>query len=381
MIVTKWKSTAREGFYRINLFMRWDLLAFIFFMFSYASANDDVKTIVLSQDFVETKLGADWKGIVFACSPYCRFISIKEVNSWSPPFKDEEVLPQILQFIKNTDPLYPLLVERKPIQPYTQGIGSSSESSQVSVEDKIVDGPPENAVAPFGFGWAVQTGVGFSNLSLESDTEIQAGLRPSGGVSSTLLELDIMKGKPIHLAKMWIQLKGGVSMEQSLSFPLHIEGVKAARGRQVFSFQPLVAMKNFKLIPGYIMETEKMTVSTDSLYHYGWTRNNTYLHLGYQPVKRWTFSYDYLLNSQITDQQSFRIPPLRLSFLKISAQYCSQNYSLFDLNFGLCGGASYLKDEQTSAIDESILSGKTSTLKWSELQLRFTMRIGEDLFQ
>lgn len=351
-------------------------------LFVESFAQESVKAVVLSQEYLEKTLGTDWKGIVYVCAPYCRFVSLKEISSWNPGLKDEEVDKENIRLVKNSDPLYPLLVAKQPVLPYVEGSeGLAGKDLENALSPPLADLPPAQIVAPFGFGWAIQTGIGISQRAFETDTVIQSELAPNGPVISNSVQLEMMKGKPFKFWKFWMQLQGSFLREQSMSFPVTAMNIKTQRSRQTILFNPAVAVGKLKLSPGYLMETETLTTSLDSLGHYGWIRTSHYFRLGYQPSSRWSLSYDYLIRSEVTERQSFRVSPLRLDTMRLNIQYCSRSFEVFDLSFGLCSGVSYLKDQQVADIDPAILEGKSSTLRWSEIQGRVTMRFGEDLFQ
>lgn len=355
---------------------------FLFFILSLCSLMAFASSE--NQKFLYEKLGKEWDGLIFECSPYCRFVTEKIGQDFFPSVEDLNLNKSKLKFIEKNDPLYPLLSEQKnQSENKSQALSSqnqkASEVPEQTLNVQIL--PPNYTKVPYDFGWSIQSGPIFSSEQISTDTEIQKNVGATSVQSLFGVKADFSKGKPIHLFNEWYRIHAYYQMAQGLSYPVDEKSLKISKKESELTFYFWWLKESFQLAPAYIFRTSSLVSSTDTLSHYSYIRNDHFLRLAYKYDKRWNFEFDYLLSSEVSDSQSYRESPVEVSGYKLSVFYCSKTLSVFDLEFGLCGTGSYSKDTQKTAINSGFSTGGSSTINAGRFDIMLMVRIGEDFYQ
>lgn len=333
--------------------------------------------IQLNKKSLEAYYGKDFKGILYACSPFCQFVSLKEDQTWVPEIKPEVLKKSSLKIVRKTDPIYPLLIAVLPVKPFVAESGKSAPDTEIKPEaDEL---PPEYAVMPFNFAYSAGSGFNFSNVKTTSNTAIQSQFQSPSFFPSLKLVGNLMKGKPLRIFTFWILPEAEFNM---------LIGSQFKTEDQTTFFHQLMEIpinfwiphKNFKHGPVFTISNEAYTSSLNSLSHYAFSESN-YL-LGWNiKYHHWLAGINTSLTQSLKETQDFRQAPLTIDLYKLQFQKCTEMISLFDINFQVCGGGSYSLSKQKAHLDSSISTDGTSEITYTRTMIFTTLRIGEDLFK
>lgn len=330
----------------------------------------------LTADELDNKLGKDWKGILYVCNPFCEFISVRENKIWNPNLPKINPKWENIKTISQTDPLYPLLVMRDPVLPFMMKKAKTADNSK----NKTLEEPPKYAALDFNWGFAFSGGMEFSQSNWGGNTVLQQDLSSEGIQYTPTGLVQVMKGQPTKLWKWWVLHQLDLQFSLSPNYKSKEETLHIQHQETSFMYQMWFPSKNFKIGPRLAYNTEQWSVPTNSLQHFSFDRKSW---LGGVSLlwKHWLFAFDTSLISQISEQQNFRQEPFTLNWYRLKAQKCSADITLFDISFGLCGGATVLLDQQSAAFADNILIPGKSNLNRTDLGAYFLIRIGEDLYQ
>lgn len=334
-----------------------------------------VETRLLTDKILSEKLGKDWRGIIYVCDPYCEFISLKESKRWNPMLGDRRVRIEKLKAVAQTDPIYPLLISNFPVLPYVEVkiMPVSSEEKKNADRPRL---PPPYAETSYGLGWSLGLGESLALTKLTSNTEIQTSLASKSYVLSTNLRAALAL-RPHSFYSWWIQhrLEGFYSLG-SYRTPDNF-GVNTSS--QAVVYKAIKFGKRIRQGPRFTWRSDEVKVESDSLTHFSYTWD-AYL-LGWEVIwQRWFMYGDVSLMSSIKERQAFRQSPLKQSWYRVGVGYCSRNFSLFDIDFGLCSNLDYSIDQQRAALAGNLISSN-SQIDISRVELGVALRAGEDFFK
>lgn len=346
-------------------------------------ANNQVKL----QKSVQEKLGISFRGLVFECAPYCRYIGEQKDEGFSAIETSGQLEIANLKGVSVKDPLYPLLSEkgRGDNPKSSQSDGNDSLDGQKKLKDKEKpDSPPEVppfARVPYDFGWAVSWVLDGGSQTITSDTQIQSAIAPQSPVIAQGLRLDLAKGKPWHFFGQWLRPMFSYRLRQSYQYKTKQDNLAMSFNETEMLVGLWVLKQSVQAGLSYLMKMHKTNVPQDDLTHYSSSRNDQWIRISMRYQKRWEFDFDHLLSSVMNDSQDFRSSPFKVSAFSIGGRYCSKTYDVFDYRVGYCGGVSQMSEKQNAAINPMFLSGGTSEMIRSEFGVSLSLRFGEDLYQ
>lgn len=331
----------------------------------------------LSDRSLDQFLGKEWKGILYVCDPYCRFVSIRESQTWNPVLNDEVVDARRIRGISEKDPAYPYLIVESPVFPFLSQRLKNSDLLKGKGDGSDI--PPKYAQAPFNFAWLLSWGAQVSHASIVSNTSVQSELSPQGAYGGLLLEGALMKGSPNKLWKFWLQHEVRGTLQVGGQFQT-VDGAPVMVSGMEVRYQAWVPQPTYKTGPRLSYFQESLKVNDEVISHY--SMDQTSILLGWAFLwRRWELSLDTALSGTIHDTQNFRQGGFARQFYRVGVNYCSRDVSLFDIPFGLCGGAAHTIDQQSSSLAENVYVTHQSKLDISETSLKFMFRIGEDFYR
>lgn len=359
--------------------MKWIFLFLTFFYVetqSWAQTPPNESAETLTPEIIDQKLGKQWKGLIYICQPFCKFISIRENATWNPPIAAVTGDLSQLKSISHTDPLYPLLVMREPVLPFVLAKASKEKTPQ----DRVIESPPSYAKMDFDWGFATYGGLHIYQSNWKSNTALQEDLSAEDMQYAALLMLQVMNGRPTKLGSLWILHQLDLQFELSPEYKSKEKALVVQNQIMSLSYQAWFPTPRFKIGPHITYENENWSVPTNTLQHFSFNRQSW---VGGVSLlwNRWLVAFDTSLASQMSEQQPFRQEPFNLKWYRLKMQNCSANLSLFDISFGLCGGLSFLSDQQTAAFADNILIQGDSDLNRTDLGAFFLIRIGEDFYK
>jgi hypothetical protein len=352
--------------------VKWIIFIISLFLGTYSFAQ----TAQDPNEILDQRLGKEWKGIIYICQPFCKFIAIRENTVWNPPLTSAPTDWKHLKSISQTDPIYPLLIVNAPVLPFVQ----PRIPHEKSPKEKVIEQPPEYAKMDFKWGFAASGGFHAYQSSWKSNTTLQEDLSSEEFQISPVLLLQFMTGQPNRLFSLWLLHQLDLQIEVTPDYKSGEKGLLVQNQTASLSYQAWFPTRHFKVGPRLTYENEQWTVPANALQHFSFNRQSW---LGGISLlwNRWQFILDTTLTSQISEQQTFRQEPLEQKWYRFKLQNCSADLSLFDISFGLCGGVSFLSDQQSAAFADNILIKDESDLKRTDVGAYFLIRIGEDLFK
>lgn len=325
---------------------------------------------------IDKRIGENWKGILFVCDPYCKFLAIREKNEWKPHLKEDTVSFSKIKKVAQDDPLYPLLIEKLPVFPYVTPVAKSGAAAD---DDEGSSEPPSYAVSPYGLTWSLDAGPVLRLQSVSSNTVLQSALAPKGLAFNAQARLTVSHGKPHQIFGQWVRHQLSVSMGSGSSYQTK-DGESVSVSETNGEYQLWRAWPAFRTGPRLSWFSQSYTMKNESPVHFA-TDSSAYLFGWGFFWKRYMVALDTLVKGDIKESQAFRASPLDQSWYRLSVERCSADVSLFDVRFGFCGALSYTLDHQTASLAPNILVGGKSDLTISTLFLKATLRFGEDFYQ
>lgn len=352
-------------------------IVFLNFQVLFLSSSAFAEEAKLTSKYLNQFLGSEWKGILYACDPYCRFLSLREGRDWNPVLPTEPVELKALKGISHDDPVYPLLVARLPILPYRTGQGE--KGAKLSQNAEADNTPPAYTMMPFNYGWEVRLGPKFSQMNSTSDTSVQSDFASKTLVQSYLIILGLMRAKPMRVFGAWFQqyLEADVGMGGNYKTS---DEIAMSSSSMDLHYQLWYVAPNYKtgLRIGKYQET--FTAGTDSISHYSTDQNMIWAGWAVQ-WQRFLFRLDTNLTSSFHDKQSFRQGPFEQVWYRAGLDYCSRNLSVFDISFGVCGLVSYQTDTQKSKLAPNVFVSDSSEIQRRSISGAIQLRFGQDFFQ
>lgn len=331
---------------------------------------------VITEKMLNERLGAQWRGLVYVCDPYCRFLSIREVDHWNPVVDRLPGAIDKMQAIAQTDPLYPLLISRHPVLPYVNQDGVKAGTDEGNQGQKKLS-PPSYAETSYSIAWSLNLGESLHQRTLTSNTEIQSNLVPKSYFMGPQLGATVTM-RPHSLLNQWIQ--HFLLIDYGSASYSTVDGVGVTTKRQALSYRAWRLGERFKTGPRLSFEKEAVQVKSNTLTHFSYAKT-AYL-LGWDVVwKRWFTKIDLAFKSDLEEEQSFRQAPLKQSWYRAGLGYCSRNFVVFDLSFGFCGQLDYSKDQQSAPLANNLISGTDSKIDISGWDAWISLRVGEDFFR
>lgn len=350
---------------------KWILIFYTFFLVSVQSLAQEISTEDLDQ-----KLGKQWKGLIYLCQPFCKFISIREGAAWNPPLASLKADWSHIKPIAQSDPLYPLLISREPVLPFVL----AKASQEKTPKDQIIESPPSYAKMDFNWGFAASAGLHIFQSNWQSNTALQEDLSSSEIQYGPLLQLQVMNGRPSKLGSLWVLHEVDFELELSPEYKSDEKGLIVQNQNMTLRYQAWFPNPQFKIGPHLSYESEQWSVPTNTLQHFSFDRQSW---VGGVSIlwNRWLASVDTSLVSQLSEKQPFRQEPFNLQWYRLAVQNCSADLSLFDISFGLCGGMKVVSDQQKAAFADNILIQGDSSLNRTDLGAYFLIRFGEDFYK
>jgi hypothetical protein len=351
--------------------------ALLFSYYSLGQINSKSDEIQLGKKTLEALYGKDFKGILFACTPFCQFLSLKEDHVWLPEIKPEIAKTSSLKIVRRTDPIYPLLISQLPIRPYVLEAGKAMLNTNVKLETDPQ--PPEYALMPFNFGYSIGGGFNFSNIKTTSNTAIQSQFQSQSIFPGLKFVVNLMKGKPFNFLTLWVLPELELNLLLGSQFKTEDETTFFHQLMEI----PIyfwIPHKNFRHGPVFTMSNESYRSTLNSLTHYAYSESN-YLFGWNIQYKHWHIGVHTTLTQTLTETQDFRQAPLTIDLYKLQLQKCTGITSLFDINFQICGGGSYSLSKQKASLDSNLFTDAVSDITYTRAMLFATFRIGEDLFK
>ncbi|QLY24252.1 hypothetical protein [Bdellovibrio sp. KM01] len=353
----------------LTFFICWDSFA------QQTTAPTSNEKPKLTDEETEQRLGKDWKGILYICNPYCEFISVREEKSWNPPLGKRDSDWAHTKTVAQSDPLYPLLISKNPVLPFINRKLQASNKDEIKSETK----PPKYATYNFNWGYAVSGGLLFSQSSWTGNTQLQNDLSSEGVQYMPFVQLQFMKGQPTKLYSLWIQHEIFGNYASSPGYKSKDVNLSVTNTSLGFGYRAWLTYPNFKIGPSMSYDTEAWTTSINSLQHFSFDRQSYLIGVAAK-WDHWMLNLDTAFMSKISEQQQFRQDPFTLNWYRLKVQKCTQDISLYDITFGVCGGGMVLLDQQEAALANNILLSETSTMNRTDFGAYFSIRIGEDLY-
>ncbi|MBO9668119.1 MAG: hypothetical protein J7501_15060, partial [Bdellovibrio sp.] len=206
----------------------------------------------LSDEEVDQRLGKGWKGIIYICNPYCEFAAIREDGSWNPPLDKIPTDWAHTKLVAQTDPLYPLLVARSPVLPFTTKklphVSSEEESGKIT--------PPKYAIYNFNWGYSIAGGFLYSQSNWTGNTELQTDLSSKGIQYMPFFQMQLFKGTPSKLWSFWIQHEFDGYYGLSPGYKAQDSNITASSTQYSLSYQAWLTFPKFKIGPRMTYDTE-----------------------------------------------------------------------------------------------------------------------------
>ncbi len=335
-----------------------------------------VETQLLSEKILSELLGATWQGIVYVCDPYCEFISLREVDHWNPTVGERRLRLDKLKTVAKTDPIYPLLISQNPVLPFVEQKAQLTLEEKQKAEEKL-KAPPPYALTSYGLGWSLNLGETAELMSLSSNTEIQSELAPKEYFLKPTFS-GMLALRPHRFYSYWLQHRLQLQM-QTASYSTS-DAVSVKTSSQAFTYRVLNFGKRYRTGPRITMRKDEVSVGSDSLTHFSYSWD-AYL-VGWEiQWRRWSAYLDMSLKSSVKEKQSFREAPLNQTWYRAGVGYCSRDFSVFELSFGLCSQFDYSIDKQKAALASNLSSSTDSQIDISRMEIGISLRVGEDFFK
>lgn len=356
----------------------WQKIFFLVLLCTSLSApaqNTENVPELLSPESLAQHLGQNWRGILYVCNPFCEFISLREGKAWNPPVDKIPADWKHVKTVAKTDPLYPLLIMRDPVLPFV----NPALADEPTVATPILEIPPQYASYPFAWGLALSGGVNLFESHFSGNSTLQENLSSQGVQYAPTFLVQAMRGKPSAIGKWWFQhefdLQASLAPNYVSQNPsMHTENLQYSLAYQIWIPHP-----DFRWGLHLIYDHDEWDVGTNSLQEFSFTRQSYLGGLDFQ-WNHYMVVLDTSLMSTISEQQQFRQSPFTLQWYRLKVQKCSRDLTLFDITFGLCGGLSFVEDQQKAAFANNILLNEQSTLNHNDINTYFLIRIGEDLY-
>jgi len=348
---------------------------------SISSSPAPPSLVSLTEGVLTQRLGPEWKGILYVCNPYCQFISLKEINEWKPKLPSLKIQLEHIKGVAHTDPLYPLLISKNPVLPFVQ---KDKKEDPPLTNPNIKDQPfviPSYAKSKFNYAFPITGGLDLQSSTWQSNSQIQSNLSTEDLTAHYFLTFAFIKGQPFQFYKQFIQPQ----LEITNAFQLGSYRTKDLESNisqtlMEIKIQGMVMKKGYKWGMGYLISTEDLKSTKDTLTHYSVNQQNHFLRWLWN-YKRYIFTFDYLLSSQIKEAQQYRAEPFKIDRLRLGIEYHTQDFQLFDFDYGLFTSCRISQAQQSAGIDSSIVSQQQSLINVQNISLQLGVRMGEDIFK
>jgi len=331
--------------------------------------------VTLSKDFLVQKYGVDFRGILYICDPYCRFLSLREDDSWNPNPEGQTVNEQRITVVRQSDPEYPLLIKRFPVYPYLRKNPKGEEDlSNLTAYERQLIREGQSWVSEY------QLGLYTSMMDVKSDSQLQSDFEPEGWQSGWSAKLDMRR---IRWTKLWrLRWKNLLHLGYSSSFSGKLKNSKDLNTQSMnlaFNFILPYNSERWGILTQ--VRQKKATLSGDDLSSFGYSELLGFLGLGYY---RESLRLQLLTNffSSMKDSQGFRTAPYEQSVYVLDVETCTRDITIFDFSTSYCFAYQGEWNQQKSAVANNIISG-SDNVKMTTLSHMFfiTMRFGERMWQ
>lgn len=343
----------------------------------FISLNAGAQEVTSLQDHIDKVYGTRWRGLVFSCDPYCKFLSIRESDRFVPSIDTVPADLKYLQVISQNDPLYPLLIRTLPILPYIQSKLDSEATAKE--QQRRQESRPKYANLPFSWAWWFKAGMVIEEAEFETNSQIQSRLQNVEIGLGSHFEFGLAKGKAVEFYGFWLRPEARLVVS---NVDFKSSGDAVGKNVQEVFLDLWMMRQNDQIGFGLSQQIMEMKVAgVDSLSLYSNRESNTFATIQWRFRKRYNLYFDYLLQSKLFDTQNFRSDPILHKRYDIGLGYCSGDVSVFDLSFGVCGNLEYIQSKQTSDINSQYGSEHRSQVDLSSKKIEILLRFGEDIFK
>ncbi|NUN06172.1 MAG: hypothetical protein HUU57_10465 [Bdellovibrio sp.] len=355
------------------------LIYLIFFsVFQSARVNADSSATTSSEktifaDALLSKLPGGFQGILYNCEPLCRFLAIKIDQTWNPPLNKIKISIEKPSWVLQSDPLYPLLVESLPVEPFV--LAHLTHEKVLQKTEKTVLVPPP---VPFDYGYSFLFGLRGLSSQIQSSSVAQENISPTSLIQSPSVQISLFRLKPLRFLQQWLQLRAHYGSEFSGASAIST-GAKINQLATDMYFDTLIMKEQYKWMVRLGKTSTSYNTDVNVLNSYSFRETWTWVGLGYL-YKRFQITADYGLAVDLNEEQAFRGPLSSANFYRISTQWCAATSEVFDIKYGFCVNLS----KKTSSIISGLLSDLPTSdnfnVQTDENQLQLLLRFGDDFY-
>ena len=312
-------------------------------------------------------------GGIWICSPYCQFAG--QVTSWGIDFATKVSVQQKddLRFFPVDSPVYQAVFTKSEQQEYVVSVLSGAGKTQLFAyqSDQIRSDRASASIKLPVMNPYLLASVQLSNAQWNSSYDLNKDLsKPdyySLGFEFGIIPKYLIKVWKYHLkTKMSFRFLTAKNRKTSDSSDTELKFDESVFGLRVYG---LYFSKTF--LPYFILESEsqKYAIAEPTPRRFGMVAKNTFWGLG---VMKDSYFFEVLsnLNTEIQDDQKYRVDPLKANIYKINIGYIYSYKIISMINGDICIGVSYRHEEQTARFDPYYLvSNGESRFNLTELDL------------